>query len=56
MEWRRVCAIALYTGVRTGDLAVLTWSDVDFAARTVSVSKARDEETGETKAPKTTRG
>jgi integrase len=52
LAFRQTCALALYTGLRPGELRVLTWGDVDRAARTISVSKALDTETGEAKAPK----
>jgi integrase len=52
-QWRQACAIALYTGLRPGELRALQWSDVDLKAKTISISKAFDEETGEAKAPKT---
>ena len=53
VEWRQAAALALYTGLRPGELRALTWSDVDLDALTITVSKAHDEETGGTKAPKT---
>ena len=56
VAFRQVCAMALYTGLRPGELRVLTWADVDLVARTISVSKALDAETGEAKPPKTARG
>jgi integrase len=31
--------IALYTGVRIGELCVLKWSDIDFAAKTVHIER-----------------
>jgi integrase len=49
-------AIALYTGLRPGELRALLWGDVDLDARMISVSKAFDDSTGETKPPKTTAG
>jgi integrase len=53
---RQVCAIAVFTGLRPGELYALLWSDVDLKARTISVSKAIDEATGEAKPPKTAAG
>jgi integrase len=34
-EWRSVCMFALYTGQRLGDVATLTWAQVDLNADTV---------------------
>ena len=51
-----MAAIALYTGLRPGELRALTWADVDLVARTISVSKALDAQTGDVKAPKTAQG
>lgn len=57
IEWRQLCALALYTGLRPGELHALTWgSDVDLDARTISVSKAVDAATKRVKAPKTAAG
>lgn len=53
-EWRRLYAVAPYTGLRPNELRVLTWSDVDTKARQLSVSKAWDEQTKTAKPPKTT--
>jgi len=39
------CALALYTGLRPGELRALLWSYVDLKARTISVSKAFDAQT-----------
>lgn len=33
------CAIALYNGLRFGEVAALTWGDVDFTEGTLSISK-----------------
>jgi integrase len=43
IEWRRTYAVALYSGLRPGELRVLTGSDVDLASEHFSVSKAWDE-------------
>jgi integrase len=53
---RQVFAIALYTGLRPGELWALTWGDVDLESRTLSVSKATDDESDNAKAPKTAEG
>lgn len=56
LAWRRLYAVALYTGLRPGELRVLTWGDVDLEACTVTVSKAWDDATRTVKAPKTEAG
>lgn len=53
--WRQACAIALYTGLRPGELRALTWGDVCLTTKTIDVSKALDEK-GTVKAPKTAHG
>lgn len=55
-EWRRVYAIALYTGLRPGELRVLTWDDVELEAGLVRVSKAWDLDARRVKETKTLRG
>ena len=54
VEWRQLYALALYTGLRPGELRALTWADVDLKARALTVSKA-DERASGVKAPKTLR-
>jgi integrase len=56
LAFRRTCALALYTGLRPGELRALTWADVDLEARTLSVSKAWDPQTRSAKPPKTSAG
>ena len=56
VAFRQVCALALYTGLRPGELRALLWADVDLVARTISVSKALDAQTLTAKPPKTTAG
>jgi integrase len=55
-EWRRVYAIALYTGLRPGELRVLTWDDLELDAGLVRVSKAWDLDARRVKETKTARG
>jgi len=53
---RELYAVATYLYLRPGELRALLVSDVDFAAGVVHVTKAYDEETKQTKAPKTRNG
>ncbi len=54
LVWREAYAVATYAYVRPEELQALTWRDGDFAADTVSVSKAIDARTGKAKPlPKT---
>ena len=50
--------IMLYCGLRRGELLALLWTDIDFKAKTLSVSKASDMPTNATtvKKPKTKAG
>lgn len=50
--------IMLYCGLRRGELLALLWTDIDFKAKTLSVSKAADMPTNATtvKKPKTKAG
>jgi len=43
--------IAIFTGMRTGEQIALEWKDIDFAHKTISITKTRNR--GVTKAPKT---
>lgn len=56
LDWREVHAIAAYTYLRPGELRVLTWGDVDMAARLINVTKAWDYYEGAIKKPKTSNG
>lgn len=54
LEWRETYAVAAYTYVRPEELEALEWTDVDFDAGVVHVSKSIDARTGKPKAtPKT---
>lgn len=55
-EWRRVYALALYTGLRPNELRVLTWDDLELDAGLLRVARAWDVEAREEKAPKTRGG
>jgi integrase len=50
--WRHVWAAALLTGMRSGELRALEWSDIDTNNRIVRVSKSVQSATGETKSTK----
>lgn len=39
LKYQVMINIALYTGVRLGELAVLEWSDIDFDNKTLNISK-----------------
>lgn len=42
VEWRRVYAVACYTYLRPGELAVLRWCDIDMDHRIIHISRAWD--------------
>lgn len=44
---------ALYTGARLGELSALTWSDVDFENKTISITKSWNQDRRELSTPKT---
>jgi integrase len=56
LAWRETYAIGAYLYLRPGELRALTWGDVDLVGGVVHITKAYDERTGETKAPKTGNG
>lgn len=39
---RYMVLTAIYTGARLGEIAALTWNDIDFLHRTISINKAWD--------------
>lgn len=41
-RWKRVWATALLTGMRSGELFALEWSDVDFDNRLINVNKSHN--------------
>lgn len=57
-QFRLFFNLALFCGMRRGELIALEWSDLDFAASTVSVTKSSSAVDGQiiTKAPKTAAG
>src|SRR5690606_8456832 len=52
LRWRRVYALALYTGLRQGELAGLRVGDVGLEGGYLAVHKARDRATGGVKSTK----
>jgi integrase len=54
--WRELYAVACYLYLRPGELRALLWTDVDFDAGVVHVTKAYDEDSKTVKAPKTRNG
>lgn len=53
---RRAAMIMMYSGLRRGELAALTWADIDLNACTITVNKSIDSVTGDVKSPKTAAG
>lgn len=45
-----------YCGLRPGEVRALTYADIDYDAKTVTVNKALEDRTGEIKSPKTKSG
>ena len=56
LDWRELYAVACYLYLRPGELRALLWTDVDFKAGVVHVTKAYDEDSKTVKAPKTRNG
>jgi Phage integrase family len=55
-EWRELYAVACYLYLRPGELRALLWTDVDFQAGIVHVTKSYDEDSKSVKTPKTRNG
>lgn len=63
-EWIEECEdysalpamIAMYAGLRRGEMAALTWNDVDIENKTIIVNKAYDYSNNKLKLPKTKSG
>ncbi len=55
-SWRELYAVACYLYMRPGELRALLWTDVDFEAGVVHITKAYDEDSKTVKAPKTRNG
>lgn len=43
---RYMILTALYTGMRPGEIAVLTWSDIDFKNQTININKSYNHDKG----------
>ena len=55
LYWRRMYAVAIYTGTRSNELAALTGADVDFEHSKIHITKQIDRETGKPRPTKTRR-
>jgi integrase len=58
LRWRRLVTLAIYTGLRAGEIRALTWGDVDLEHLVISVTKAYNRKTrrlGTTKTDETRR-
>ena len=53
LAWRELHAVAVYTFARPGELRVLEWTDVDLDDQRISITRAFDYDTEETKSTKT---
>jgi len=45
LRWRALFAVAIYAGLRKGELAGLRWSDVDFGRRVITIVRSYDRAT-----------
>jgi integrase len=52
-RWALLFTLAIYTGLRAGELEALTWADVDLVHQTLSVAKAVSRKTGQVGPTKT---
>lgn len=55
LRWRRLVAVAVYTGRRASELRALTWGDVDLAHQRLSITKQRTNNWTSPRATKTSR-
>lgn len=53
---KRAAMIAMFCGLRRGEMTALTWNDIDFENGTITVNKSYDFKAGELKLPKTAAG
>lgn len=53
---KRAAMIAMFCGLRRGEITALTWNDIDFKNNTVTVNKSYDFKSNIVKLPKTSAG
>lgn len=53
---KRAAMIAMFCGLRRGEMTALTWNDIDFDRGIITVSKSFDFKSGKIKLPKTAAG
>ncbi len=53
---KRAAMIAMFCGLRRGELTALTWNDIDFEKKTITVNKSYDFKSDSIKLPKTEAG
>lgn len=53
---KRAAMIAMFCGLRRGEMTALTWNDVDFEKKTITVNKSYDFKSNAIKLPKTQAG
>lgn len=53
---KRAAMIAMFCGLRRGELTALTWNDIDFSSGNISVSKSYDFKSNQIKSTKTQSG
>lgn len=50
---KRMILTAIFTGARLGEISALTWEDINFNFKTISINKSLDSSSGEIKKTKT---
>lgn len=53
---KRAAMIAMFCGLRRGEMTALTWNDIDFENNTITVNKSYDFKSKKLKSPKTAAG
>lgn len=53
---KRAAMIAMFCGLRRGEMTALTWNDIDFEKKTITVNKSYDFKNNALKLPKTDAG
>lgn len=53
---KRAAMIAMFCGLRRGEMTALTWNDLDFEKRTITINKSYDFKSNSIKLPKTEAG